>query len=239
MTGLLKKTRGILTEVVGEERLLFDAIGNEAFLLEPLSARVYELCDGNRTRRQIENELNDGAESSQAVSRAIQDLIEHGFLHELEDQGLYMTRRGLLQNTAKAAVLPLFMTVALPRASAASSMTCLEDDALGANSMGCNASAIPGGPPPTGCCACCGTNSTCGVNCAGCDPMAPACFCMACYLCANNDCLTGRCTEDTLMPALNDCVANNGGNQQRSCDLARQAAAAAGQDFYFCCEACS
>jgi hypothetical protein len=67
---------GLRTRVVGDETVVYDPDTDRTYLLNSSAARVFELCDGKRTTRDILDAIDDGDERSPAVrERVLQSIL--------------------------------------------------------------------------------------------------------------------------------------------------------------------
>lgn len=115
------ETANIVQQMVDKELLLYNLTTNKAFCLNPISADIYNLCDGT-------NEISSIAEKTQLpeeiVQIAISDLSQQDLL--TEQIGFQMSRREVVRKIGLSSLvaLPLITTLVAPTAAHAASASC-------------------------------------------------------------------------------------------------------------------
>lgn len=109
----------LVTQVAGEELLVFSPAQSRVSCLNSLCARIFLLCDGDHTREQMVASLADLTPDSSARRTAVESALQ-----QLAAQGLLAPgswaggpkRRDFLR---RAALLPALLTVVVPSPAAA------------------------------------------------------------------------------------------------------------------------
>jgi hypothetical protein len=127
MTGSrpLARTKGLVTEEVEGELLIFDEKHNVATQLNETAALMWRSCDGERTLSDLQEVLTEAhgiAADEDMVLMALDDLVEHGLIesgYEPRDQGaVELTRRRFFRRAgavgALALVAPVAYSLAVP-----------------------------------------------------------------------------------------------------------------------------
>ncbi len=114
----------LLVQRTGEETLLYDERSHRAHCLDARATRVWELCDGSRTEREIAQVYGEGAAGEAVVSWTLGELEKSALLDD--DGGAHaraaLSRRVLMKSVGLAAI-PVILAITAPRARAAVS-TC-------------------------------------------------------------------------------------------------------------------
>jgi hypothetical protein len=169
------RTTGVLTERLGDELVVYDTVTRSAHCLSADAARVWALCDGQRSPEELAHELGGVPEQ---VRRALQELGDAGLLESVPLAAHRISRRDAAKRIATigAAAIgaPLIYSVAIPRAAAAASGT--------------------GGP--TDLCAgkICNDNNVCTTD--ECDPLTGNCINTPVTCNDGNPCTTDRCDRE-------------------------------------------
>ncbi len=146
-----RRTKGLISEEIDGEKLLYVEATHRAFCLNPAAARVWVAIDGASDTAAIAS--TTGVHAA-LVSRTLREMGEMGLLdqegEELSTPGADLSRRRLVR--AGLVALPFIMAITVPRASEAASACTV---------------GLPGGPacsPTTPCCSgLCNENlGTCG-----------------------------------------------------------------------------
>lgn len=114
----------LLVQRTGDDTLIYDERTHRAHSLDARAARVWELCDGARTEREIAQAYGEGATGEAVVGWTLGELERSALL---EDEGgaearAALSRRALMKTVGLAAI-PVIMAITAPRARAAVS-TC-------------------------------------------------------------------------------------------------------------------
>lgn len=125
------RSEGLLTELVGDELVIFDGATNEAHALKPLAAAVFAAADGATPVSELASAASLRLGHDVAVSQV------EGALEELESAALLegseashgISRRHLLQVGGAAAAGVLVSSALVPALAAASTQYC-QDDSL-------------------------------------------------------------------------------------------------------------
>lgn len=215
-----------VSQLIGEEILVYCSETGLAHLLKPEAAEVYAACDG-RSVQELTDTLGE-----ERVWSALEELSER----ELVPRG-HPTRRSFLQ---AAAALPLILSVVVPAPSAAAS-GCIQETAAECN--------VTSQSPPMTCTPCCnkGTGASncttlCSVNCT-------TCVCLQRIGCAGANCNVGSCLGD-VFSGVSRCFIGDGMESicafgafnvcRRNCAAARADAASSGMTTnYRCCQGCT
>ena len=114
----------LLVQRTGEETLVYDERTHRALCLDARAARVWQLCDGTRSEREIAASYGEGAAGAAVVSWTLRELEESGLLESdgAEAARAALSRRALIRNVGLAAI-PVIIAITAPRARAAVS-TC-------------------------------------------------------------------------------------------------------------------
>ena len=143
-----RRPRGLLTEHLEGEVLLYVEPSHRAFCLNPAAARVWESIDGVRDVAAI---ARQASVDSELVGSTLREMGEAGLLVETPDlPRVDLSRRRLLR--AGLVAIPLILAITVPRAAEAASNCTV---------------GIPGGPacsPSLPCCSglCNQQAGTCG-----------------------------------------------------------------------------
>jgi len=114
----------LLVQRTGDDTLIYDERTHRAHSLDARAARVWALCDGARTEREIAQAYGEGAVGEAVVGWTLGELEKSALL---EDDGgaearAALSRRALMRTVGLAAI-PVIMAITAPRARAAVS-TC-------------------------------------------------------------------------------------------------------------------
>lgn len=136
------RTESILSEVVGDELLLYDSTTTTVYCLNPLLGRIYRACCHRR------DDLADLTPDQVRVG--LGELAERGLLQP-QKEPVDFSRRELLRRLSLAGLsIPAVSSALVPAASAAASFPCDCAAPAGANAR------------PQGC-PCSSNNDCCGV----------------------------------------------------------------------------
>lgn len=170
----LRRSEDLILEELGDELLVYDKTNKRAHCLSPDAARVWRACDGSMDTSALSAQLGLPRD---VVRRALDELQNS----ELLDQGLELvnvgsengngtavTRRELAVRSAKvgtaAATAPLILSLAVPSAAMAATLTFGQCAIYSSQSCGNN----PGQCGfYDGCCCCCSYQGATG-NCFAC-----------------------------------------------------------------------
>ncbi|HEY5260931.1 MAG TPA: PqqD family peptide modification chaperone [Solirubrobacteraceae bacterium] len=153
------RTEGVISEVVGDDVVVYDQVTHTAHSLSAAAASVWNLCDGKRSAEDIADALSM---KLAMVAQAIADLSDCGLLDDSPlASSVGISRREaakrLVQVGGAAFAAPLIYSVAIAPAIAAASTCSL---AVGATPTNCSAvaggfgsSVIVGTAKGTTCCA--------------------------------------------------------------------------------------
>ena len=116
--------QGISVQRVGDEVLLYDEERHQAFCLNPTSARVWELCDGEHSIDDLAIAFDlDAASAQTLVQLALDDFRRDGLLETPTPLPLQpaVSRRAMIQSLGASAVLlvPVVAAVFAPKAAQA------------------------------------------------------------------------------------------------------------------------
>jgi hypothetical protein len=114
------RSRGLVSQVVDGETLLYVEETHQASCLNAPAARIWELCDGERTVEAI----SAGAKlDPDVVAQALRQLGEAGLLENAAGlpPGVDLSRRRMLVGVGLAAI-PIILLVTAPEARAAGSL---------------------------------------------------------------------------------------------------------------------
>ena len=145
-----KLRKDLLCTEVGAEVIVYDPVSNQAHNLNDMAAAVFQRC-----RNQLELDEDDPA-----VFTALSAFEEKGFF---DDSVPKLTRREALVGVARAAVLPVVMSVMLPTPAAAQSSGVTEVDCENSGGTACGQLCI--GPFPFGTRACASVSGVAGGLC--------------------------------------------------------------------------
>jgi len=110
---------------MGDEQLVFHPERNQAFHLNPCLAKIWNLCDGDRTVAEIAALLEElpAEKRRTAADQGLQQLADNGLLQNWRGSTRpALSRRKLLQGLGRAAaVTPLLTMVLVPPGVAAAS----------------------------------------------------------------------------------------------------------------------
>ncbi|HZJ54338.1 MAG TPA: PqqD family protein [Myxococcaceae bacterium] len=113
----------LLVQRTGADTLVYDERTHRAHSLDARAARVWELCDGTRTEKEIAVAYGEGAPGAAVVSWTLGELERSALL---EDDGhaarAALSRRALMKTVGLAAI-PVIVAITAPRARAATSCT--------------------------------------------------------------------------------------------------------------------
>ncbi|MFN8607155.1 MAG: hypothetical protein U0931_06465 [Vulcanimicrobiota bacterium] len=199
-----------MIEHMGDETLVYCEHAKKAFCLNPVCARVFQLCDGHHSLSQMATKLEV---SEASVVNGLAVLQEHDLLEPIEN----LKRRELLKGVA--VLLPAVLAVSAPEPSMAASAAggCITNIQCGAKVGFVNS-----------CQPCDEFNTTPTPNCAN-----PKSFCMSTWkvnVDAGGDPIPGQtCANDIYQPGfVNQCENANANNiWAMDCDAARAAVIAA------------
>lgn len=122
------RTEGLIVEEVDGDVVLYDTERNKAHALNPLAARIWKHCDGERTVTDLTDLLAADTPNDAVVNCLSQlerlHLLDAGSLGNVE--GRVLSRRHLLRKVAigaaaAAVVLPMVTSIVAPSAQAAAS----------------------------------------------------------------------------------------------------------------------
>jgi hypothetical protein len=115
------RSEGIVTEVLGDETIVYDGATQTAHALSKDASSVWRRCDGRSSATDIARGL--GVDEAR-VAQALEELLAA----ELIEEPVGISRRALYQRMAKlgtaALSAPLVYSIAVPAANAAVSSTC-------------------------------------------------------------------------------------------------------------------
>ena len=112
-----RRPRGLLTEHLESEVLLYVEPTHQAFCLNPAAARVWESIDGARDVAAIARETSL---DSELVGSTLREMGEAGLLVEVPDfPKVDLSRRRLVR--AGLVAIPLILAITVPRAAEAAS----------------------------------------------------------------------------------------------------------------------
>jgi len=114
------RTDQLLVQRTGQETLIYDERTHRAHCLDARAARVWELCDGERTEKDIAAAYGDGA-TGVAVVRWTLGELEKAALLEGDDGAEAreaLSRRALMKTVGLAAI-PVILAITAPKARAA------------------------------------------------------------------------------------------------------------------------
>jgi hypothetical protein len=116
-----RRTESLVIEQAGPDTLVYDERTHRAFCLDARAARVWDLCDGQRTEDEITEAYGEGLAAGSIVSWTVNALEQAGLL---EARGstprAALSRRTLIRDVGLAAI-PIIMGITAPRARAAHS----------------------------------------------------------------------------------------------------------------------
>jgi hypothetical protein len=122
----ISKTKGLLTQHVGSETLLYNEQTHQAFCLNPVAAQVWHLLDGAGTVPQIASAATRALETQvddDMVLFALAEFRRDGLIDVDEPTGTLpmMDRRHLLQKlgVGTAMMLPVVAAIMAPKAAQA------------------------------------------------------------------------------------------------------------------------
>ena len=129
------RTEGLIVEELDGDLVIYDTERNKAHALNPLAARIWKHCDGERTVTDLAG-LFAADTSDDAVVNCLSQLVR---LHLLNSgslgtgDGMVLSRRHLLRKVAigaaaAAVVLPMVTSIVAPSAQAAASCQVLNAD---------------------------------------------------------------------------------------------------------------
>ena len=124
------RRRRLVTQHLEGETLVYDRDTHQAHCLTPFASRLWEACDGQRTMAELRTALKW---SDAEVVRGIDHLGRAGLLKELPP--MKPTRRRALARLARAAAVPVMVSILVP--DAASAASCIPDGAPCTTSAGC------------------------------------------------------------------------------------------------------
>lgn len=113
-----KRKVHLVLEKIGEETLVYCGAAHKAFCLNPVCARVFELCDGTLEVAEIAAKLSV---DKRVVSSSLAILQEHDLLEPCEG----FQRRSFLKSVA--ALMPSVLAVAAPSPAMAASTACVNE----------------------------------------------------------------------------------------------------------------
>lgn len=116
----------LLVQPTGPDTLVYDERTHRAHCLDARAARVWALCDGTRTERQIAEAYGEGAAGEAVVRWTLGELERSALLESAGDAAdrAALSRRVLIKGVGLAA-LPVIMAITAPRARAATSCAAL------------------------------------------------------------------------------------------------------------------
>jgi hypothetical protein len=117
----LARADGLLIEQVDDELLIFDSERDQAHVLNPAAAKIWQLCDGNRDLAELEEA---SGLSDDVVRLALSQLEEHRLLAGPAAPGL--SRRTVLRGGVVAGAvglgLPTIRSIVVPTPAMAASV---------------------------------------------------------------------------------------------------------------------
>lgn len=116
------RTDQLLVQRTGQDTLVYDERTHRAHSLDARAARVWDLCDGTRTERQIAEAYGDGTTGEAVVRWTLAELEKSALLEGEAGERAALSRRVLIKRVGLAAI-PVIMAITAPRARAAVS-TC-------------------------------------------------------------------------------------------------------------------
>jgi hypothetical protein len=116
------RQNGVLVQPAGDELLLYDEQSHRAHCLDARAARVWALCDGQRTVPEIAREFGQGADGEVVVAWTLDALAQAELLERGPSVREALSRRRMLRNIGLAAI-PVVLAITAPHARAAVS-TC-------------------------------------------------------------------------------------------------------------------
>lgn len=114
----------LLVQRTGEDTLVYDERTHRALCLDARAARVWQLCDGTRSEREIAASYGEGEAGAAVVCWTLGELEKSGLLEgeSASAARAALSRRALMRNVGLAAI-PVIMAITAPTARAAVS-TC-------------------------------------------------------------------------------------------------------------------
>ena len=126
------RDKNMLVQSLGDELMLYDLEKDTAYCLNKTSAKVWQLCDGSRSIKQISQTMSDELQSpvtEDLVLLALDGFDQDGLLaekNELSGKMIGMSRRELVRKAGLATMiaLPLIVNITAPKAIHAQSGEC-------------------------------------------------------------------------------------------------------------------
>jgi hypothetical protein len=139
---------GVASQEVDGELLLYVEQTHQASCLNASAARIWELCDGDRTVEEIATRAGLDPDT---VAHAVKQLGEAGLLENATCSlvGVDLSRRRMLLGVGLAAI-PIILLVTAPDARAGASACVLAGDNCVSTQPCCDGPCM--GSPPTGFC---------------------------------------------------------------------------------------
>ncbi len=119
------RTDQLLVQPTGPDTLVYDERTHRAHCLDPRAARVWALCDGTRTARQIAEAYGEGAAGEAVVSWTLGELEMAALIHDGSGTARAALSRRTLMKQVGLAAIPVIMAITAPRARAATSCATL------------------------------------------------------------------------------------------------------------------
>jgi hypothetical protein len=119
----LRRVDDLVLTASGEDLLVYDTATHALHTLNPMSAQVFQRCDGTAT---IDDLIGEPGLDEHTLLLAIELLQRAGLLDGVSLTGLptITSRRGFLRKAGIALGVPAIASVTMPMASAAQSVTC-------------------------------------------------------------------------------------------------------------------
>lgn len=197
------RTDGVISELVGDDLVVYDEVSRTAHSLSAAAASVWELCDGKRSSQEIAQELS--LEPAMAA-RAVAELSECGLLDDSPSAAasVGISRREAAKKFARvggaALVAPLIYSMAIGPATAAASPQPNCTSTGTTNSSQCDATpgnfgnSAQNGGSTSGCC----SSGVCYQTKTGsvylCETSTAACKKFGAAGCATTPCCAGTCS---------------------------------------------
>jgi len=209
----IARTNNIVVQKLEDETLLYDLESDKAFCLNDTSAKIWHLCDGNKTAQEISDEMSvelRSLVSEEVVWLAIEQFQKDGLIDELNASFFGGTsRREVIRKIGFTSLvaLPIVSSLVAPKATMAQSCAaingaCMSDPQCCPGAGTCKLT-LSGGMATPRCCV--GTNAAVvgpGEN-----------YCALVGLCAsvgNVQCCTGSGAATgnmgTCNPGAEECV---------------------------------
>jgi hypothetical protein len=132
-----KRQRGLSTQQIGAETLVYDELRHKAFCLNPTSSAIWSLCDGSRSPAQLAAAAGvecAGPVTDDMVRLAVEEFRRNGLLDAQPwlPQSPAVSRRAMVRTLGSTAaiLLPAVATILAPEAAQAYN-GCADCDSLG------------------------------------------------------------------------------------------------------------